>query len=396
MANVIDKIIKKVNQAEGVVNTVKGIGALFEEQDLTRGAIPQDANAEQSRRESGVSLDPSVKLQAAVTSRGIEERRKKLGEEAMYYYGPVQARLNKNPLSGRNVVLTYPLDKYDELPNWIIFRSNSKFRGDLKDSERNDVNFPTLDTYDVDIALYLPDNFQNSQTVSYKQEKIMGAASALLDPDGIGGTDAAKGFFMEGGELIARDFAKINNKLAGIALNPLEEKLFDTVQFRNHTFDFEFYPESEREALEINRMIYWFKMGMLPNFGKDKKSAIFNTPNTWDIHVDGLSGGTLEGFEESVLTGVTVNYGGGQKFAVHREGTPVKTTLNLQFSETVIVTQKNYHEKIAAPIMRQQAESDITELRQEDAPSQTERKPVITKPGNRGGFSGNLPFGAGP
>ena len=105
---------------------------------------------------------------------------------------------------------------------------------------------------------------------------------------------------------------------------------------------------------------------MLPNFGVRQNSAIFNTPNTWDISVNGMSENVLEGFEESVLTGVTVNYGGGQKFAIFNQGSPVKTTLNLQFSETKIITQSNYHKRVASPNMRALAESDTKPVADSD------------------------------
>jgi hypothetical protein len=372
MANVIDKIIKKVNQAEDVINTIKGIGSLFEDKDLTRDPVAQTENRGE------VNID-AIQLQAANTTKLLDARRKKVAAEASVKYGPVMARV-KNPPKGRTVFLTYPLENAFETPSFLRFNSNHKYRGKLAGdatSERQDLDYPTMDNFDVDIALYLPDNFQNSQTVSYKQEKLSGLSAKLTED---GNTDYLYGMYKS--MIEATDLAKVDNKNLGIAMNPLEEKLFDTVQFRNHTFDFEFYPESEDEAREVNRIIYWFKMGMLPNFGTAPRSSVFNTPNTWDISVNGLSENVLEGFEESVLTGVTVNYGGGQKFAVFNQGTPVKTTLNLQFSETKIITQGNYHKKVASPSMRALAESDTKEVRDSDNNvDQPER--VLTRRGYR-------------
>lgn len=358
MANVIDKIIKKVNQAEDVIDTVKGIGSLFEDKDLTRDPAAQTENRGE------VNID-AIQLQAANTTKRLDERRKKVAAEASIKYGPVMARV-KNPPKGRTIFLTYPLENSFETPSFLRFNSNHTYRGKLAGdvtSRREELDYPTMDNFDVDIALYLPDNFQNSQTVSYKQEKLDGITAKLMGGEGRG-EDMAYGMYK--GLIEATDIGKLQNKRNGIALNPMEEKLFDTVQFRNHTFDFEFYPESEQEAREVNRIIYWFKMGMLPNFGVTANSSIFNTPNTWDISVNGLSEDVLEGFEESVLTGVTVNYGGGQKFAIFNQGTPVKTTLNLQFSETKIITQGTYHKKVASPSMRALAESDTKEVRDSD------------------------------
>lgn len=363
MANVIDKIVKKVNQAEDIIDTIKGIGSLFEDKDLSRDPAAQTGNRGE------VNID-AIQLQAANTTKQLDARRKKVAAEASAKYGPIMARV-KNPPKGRTLFLTYPLEDSFETPSFLRFNSNHKLRGKLAGdvtSERQDLDYPTMDNFDIDIALYLPDNFQNSQTVSYKQEKLDGVTAKL-----IGGEDRSEdmGYGMYKSLIEATDIGKLQNKRNGIAMNPMEEKLFDTVQFRNHTFDFEFYPCSEQEAKEVNRIIYWFKMGMLPNFGVRQNSAIFNTPNTWDISVNGMSENVLEGFEESVLTGVTVNYGGGQKFAIFNQGSPVKTTLNLQFSETKIITQGNYHKRVASPSMRALAESDT--------------KPIVDSDNNVGG-----------
>lgn len=227
MANVIDKIIKKVNQAEDVIDTVKGIGSLFEDKDLTRDPVAQTENRGE------VNID-AIQLQAANTTKLLDARRKKVAAEASVKYGPIMAR-TKNPPKGRTLFLTYPLENAFETPSFLRFNSNHKYRGKLAGdatSERDQIDYPTMDNFDVDIALYLPDNFQNSQTVSYKQEKLSGLAAKLTED---GNTDMFYGMYKS--MIEATDLAKVDNKNLGIAMNPLEEKLFDTVQFRNHTFD---------------------------------------------------------------------------------------------------------------------------------------------------------------
>lgn len=323
------------------------------------------------------------------------EQNRKINQNSLSYVGvnkdqdlvPASFRsaiAKKTPVKD-TIFLTYP--QMDEMftPNYIRIVSNSSLRGTSAGGDNDDLNYESLKEYDVDIALPLPDTFQNTQSVSYNQEKIFSVASAMY---GDAVDDKFKAELKRARELVFNDFERASALRLGVAMNPIEEKLFDTVQFRNHNFDFEFHPSTESEAREVNRIIYWLKMGMLPNFGQAKKSALFNTPNTWDIGIYGKSQAVLEGFERCVLTNVTVNYGGGQKFAIFRDGNPVKTTMSLQFSETRIITQGNYHSKIASPVARAIANERLSQIKsteEDDAP----------KPGVRGGMSGNLPYGAG-
>ena len=298
------------------------------------------------------------------------EQNRKINQNSLSYVG-VNKDQDLLPASFRSAIakktppkdtifLTYPLMDEMFTPNYIRIVSNSALRGTTAGDARLGTDYEQLKEYDVDIALPLPDTFQNTQTVSYNQEKIFSFAAALYG-------DAVDDKFAESikkaRSLVLGDFERASSLRLGVALNPIEEKLFDTVQFRNHNFDFEFHPSTESEAREVNRIIYWLKMGMLPNFGQARKSAIFNTPNTWDIGIYGKSQAVLEGFERCVLTNVTVNYGGGQKFAIFRDGNPVKTTMSLQFSETSIITQGNYHSRIASPVAREIANERLSQIK---------------------------------
>jgi len=299
------------------------------------------------------------------------EQDRKINQNSLSYVGvnkdqdllraSFRSAIGKKTPPKDTIFLTYPQMDEAFTPNYIRIVSNAALRGaSAGDAEEGDLNYESLKEYDVDIALPLPDTFQNTQTVSYNQEKIFSIASAVY---GDAVDDKFRKELKRARELVFGDFERASSLRLGVAVNPIEEKLFDTVQFRNHNFDFEFHPSTESEAREVNRIIYWLKMGMLPNFGQARKSALFNTPNTWDIGIYGKSQDVLEGFERCVLTNVTVNYGGGQKFAIFRDGNPVKTTMSLQFSETRIITQGNYHSRIASPVARAIANERLNEIK---------------------------------
>ena len=68
----------------------------------------------------------------------------------------------------------------------------------------------------------------------------------------------------------------------------------------------------------------------------------------------------------AAIIGSNIRMEGILNFAVFRQGQPVKTTLNLQFSETKIITQSNYHKRVASPNMRALAESDTKPVADSD------------------------------
>ena len=148
----------------------------------------------------------------------------------------------------------------------------------------------------------------------------------------------------------------VKNIREGRATNPMIEQTFEGVDFRSFSFDYEFYPRSAEEARQVQEIIYTFKTAMLPDTygaglsdGDDEDPVAnienyFNYPNIFDVSFDGPLMEKLDGFLPMVCTGVSVDYFNGNSVAYFEDGTPITTSMKLDFSEIKILSQESYQE----------------------------------------------------
>jgi hypothetical protein len=123
----------------------------------------------------------------------------------------------------------------------------------------------------------------------------------------------------------------------------MEEQVFEGVDFRDHSFDYEFYPKSKDEAIMVEDICWSFKTAMLPDtYGAAEADgaaeSYFNYPNIFDITYEGLIQKRFEDFLPCVLTSVSVNH----STKMFEDGYPVATELSLSFTEIKLLTQENY------------------------------------------------------
>lgn len=341
----IDKLLNKFNKIQNSINSLKGISAKI-----------QSLNYNTEIDKLG---DLKAKAIKDLTDRNeaLKDLNSKSGSLNKDGY------LKKLPTTSRPE-LVYPF--HDNLANYLVF--------DIRD--RKVGNELPADT----IALYIPDELISSATVSFGQAEISPIAKAIsgvLDAFGDGtsagdaGVDGVKTVvgsisnkiknFLTGG---------ISNIKAGIAINPQKETTLQPLEFRTFSFNYEFNPRSEEEAFQIRKIIHTFRMAMLPDGlttgdlnaargdssdltqgldtsnldGRERNELFFSFPNVFDIYFDGPVGTKIDGFLPAVCTSAEVNYSGGQKFATHYDGQPVKISLALSFQEIRVMTRRNYKE----------------------------------------------------
>jgi len=166
-----------------------------------------------------------------------------------------------------------------------------------------------------------------------------------------------------------------------LAINPHLKTVFKGVnKFREHSFDFEFYPKSPDESVVVQDIITVFKKSMLPSTEGFKKIKS-GTEQTHNINVSGTHQSTGVGSIEkkqtltqhsgksyffkyprdftidfflantntplyqigrSVLTQMTIDYGASGGIPVFFKGTaaPVEIRLSLSFKETELLTRE--------------------------------------------------------
>lgn len=215
------------------------------------------------------------------------------------------------------------------------------------------------------IALHMPNNLNIKYTVGWTEEDTAGAEMAsILGEDGmamlksLGDTklSSMKDIPSEAGKFFDSDSAKksgtdIKSMAAslglanapggaymsartGLAANPRKEMVFKGVDFRTFSFDYSFFPRSEQEANNIEKIIQTFKFHMHPEF-KDANSFLYLYPSEFDISYYTRDGENehIHKHTSCVLTDLSINYTPNGNFNTFSNGMPTQINMSLTFKE---------------------------------------------------------------
>ena len=131
--------------------------------------------------------------------------------------------------------------------------------------------------------------------------------------------------------------------LAGGAVNPRTDSVFDAVSYRTHDFDFSLIPRSKTEANSIDVILNILHFYSLPSYGAAGAGNFFiGYPYEFVITLfTQVTGGGhhINTIERSVLTNLSVDHAGGDRvaFVDDRGGVeyyPAATRMSLSFKET--------------------------------------------------------------
>jgi hypothetical protein len=215
------------------------------------------------------------------------------------------------------------------------------------------------------VSLYLPPNVEETTSAKY-EEAATGIAGFLVSAFGkkeLAGMDAAQltrklGGGLEGiakdmtfraiglaGELVgAEGVEALAKKAFGEASNPYMEVLFDQMQLRTFTYNFQFAPRNEDEAFEVQSIIQLFRFHMAPEL-RPNVNRYVGLPSQFDIHYmflskDGVASENnyYNKIATCVLQDCKVNYtpNGVKSF---EDGGPTQTTMTLTFKEIELLTK---------------------------------------------------------
>ena len=135
----------------------------------------------------------------------------------------------------------------------------------------------------------------------------------------------------------------------GSVITPRMELMFEGIQRRSFSFNFDFIPRSAKEAKTIEDIVYLFKYHMSSNYGRRGAGISLGG-------VDGVREMTIPDFfqitymylgdanphlnliKKCVLLNTSVEYGA-DRFKAFANGQPQTTKLGLNFSELEIITK---------------------------------------------------------
>lgn len=127
----------------------------------------------------------------------------------------------------------------------------------------------------------------------------------------------------------------------GLAANPKKEQVFKGINFRDFTFDYQFFPRDEQEARNVQNIIHQFKYHMHPEF-KDGSSFLYIYPSEFDISyfMNGRENPNLHKHTSCVLTDMNINYTPNGVYTTFDDGQPTQINMTLTFRELALVTKE--------------------------------------------------------
>ncbi len=264
----------------------------------------------------------------------------------------------------------------------IRFEIFAEYQFDRKENKREAGSL-------VQIYLPIPQNLQAAYGVEYQQseigflgregarlasgdgvdssaENLMGGTLNLLAQaidSGAAGAAVAGGAAKAGSSIKSKVFSKIGGTVGaagggvvagglkgaqfglGTARNPHMAQVFKNVNFRTHQLSFKLAPKSIDEQNILKSIIKSFKLAMHPKY--KLAQHFFDYPAQFDIDlITGKSDEYFFNIGPSVLTSMSVDYlpNGPHMHDVNGTKAPLAVALNLQFTETKIVTQDEIEE----------------------------------------------------
>ena len=157
---------------------------------------------------------------------------------------------------------------------------------------------------------------------------------------------------------VSVDAASLLNRATGRIINQNLELLFSGQTLRTFSFAFMLLPRSKEEAIEVRKIIRFFKQGMTP-----KKSVIegsgglgdiasidggalfLKTPNVFKISYLNSESNVIKGlnkFKTCACQGVAVNYAPNGYSSYYLDSQPVMVTLSLNFQEVEPIFYDDY------------------------------------------------------
>jgi len=138
---------------------------------------------------------------------------------------------------------------------------------------------------------------------------------------------------------VGMDGARLALSQAGLAINPKLQLLFEGIGFRSYSMAFTFTPYSAQEAEQVTNIINTFKKYAAPRVTKGATLGMFFIPPAIfepKFYYNGVENTKINAVKPSVIENIDVNYAP-NGWSTFGDGSPVQTTLTLQFRETEIL-----------------------------------------------------------
>ena len=210
------------------------------------------------------------------------------------------------------------------------------------------------------VSLYIPNTLQTSYSTMWGEQdlstgefidELLGGAKNTLNSFKSDGPATGTAVADLGKTVLAKG---IRDQIAGMSYvqkatqttpgNAKAEQLFQGVDFRTFTFDYQFAPKTKQEAKSVLEIIRLFRYHMLPEFA-DKSSFLYIYPSEFDIKYfkGDKENPYLEKQMTAVLTNMSVNYtpnGQFTTFGGELDGMPTHINITMTFKELGLLSKE--------------------------------------------------------
>lgn len=289
-------------------------------------AVPRVQSAAAGTTATGVAAAAVVGGAAVGQATGVGEKIAKAGGASLSGVGGTVANLTAGALGGAAVIAA-------------VGGAKKEYRG-----------------MQSVIALHVPTDMSVRYSVKYGAEDLTGSLaiaavgdsaqnmgkalgslniSSIVDAFNKGqGTGSVAGYGA-GLALKTPGPGQLLSKTSGTAANPKKEQLFQEVDFRTFTFTYQFFPRSEKEAQNIQRIIKAFKLHMHPEYKPGTGQFLYIYPSEFDIvyYSRGKENRNLHRHTSCVLTDFQVSYTPQGQFNAFDGGMPAQINVTMAFTE---------------------------------------------------------------
>lgn len=192
------------------------------------------------------------------------------------------------------------------------------------------------------IALNIPFSVQTSYGMNYDEIEI---PFKYLLAGALASSTSIKSFADTGtNALIAGALGTTGgtvSKLSKIAINPTKELIFQSVNWRTFSFNYNFAPKSEKEAQNVLNIIHQFKFHMHPEF-LDTNEFLYIYPSEFDIsyYSNGVENDKIHKHTSCILVDLNVNYTPNGHFSTFANGMPNQIQISMTFKELAKLDKK--------------------------------------------------------
>lgn len=239
-----------------------------------------------------------------------------------------------------------------------VERAMRKLKNDIASA------FNTLKRARESITLYMPDTLNFDYSHLYENVSLSSIPKIALAQMGLGlgaGVANATGLYKNKTnvtpfltEMLDRGLEANGGVLGslGYAVNPNFEVIYQSTNLRSFQFDFQFYPRSQAEALQVHKIINSFKFHAAPELVSGTFGRYLLAPSAFDIKFfyNGQINPNIPKISTCYLQNVQADYApnGFSAYEVQGQntpslggtGTPVAIRLQLQFMEGTMITKE--------------------------------------------------------